>query len=197
MDQERGHFLDAVLQNKTNRAILERGPDLGVPDWWLVAGAVFQTVWNVIDGRDPTAGISDYDLFYFDARDLSWEAEDAVIRRAASLFEDLDGVVEVRNEARVYLWYESHFGVPAPPFTSSRDAIDHFASTTCCYALTSDRAGRFEVYAPHGYADLFAQRVRPNPLLAVRDVYERKAARWLNEWPRLVVDPWLTEDPLV
>lgn len=194
MDGERDHFLDAVLQNDTNRAILQRGSDLGVPDWWLVAGAVFQTVWNVIDGRDSTAGISDYDLFYFDASDLSWEAEDAVIRRAASLFEDRDGVVEVRNEARVYLWYENHFGVPAPLFTSSRDAVNHFASTTCCYALTSDREGRIEVYAPHGYADLFSQRVRPNALLAKRDVYERKAARWLTEWPRLVVDSWPAED---
>jgi hypothetical protein len=194
MDGERDHFIQAVLQNDTNRAILQRGPDLGVPDWWLVAGAIFQTVWNVIDGRDPTAGITDYDLFYFDASDLSWEAEDAVIRRAASLFSDLDGVVEVRNEARVYLWYENHFGVPAPPFTSSRDAVNHFASTTCCYALTSDREGRIEVYAPHGYADVFAQRVRPNPLLAKRDVYERKAARWLSEWPRLVVDSWPAEE---
>jgi hypothetical protein len=196
MDGERDRFIEAVLQNDTNRAILQRGPSLGVPDCWLVSGAVFQTVWNVIDGRDPTAGITDYDLFYFDASDLSWEAEDAVIRRAASLFSDLDGVVEVRNEARVYLWYEDHFGVTVPPFTSSRDAVDHFASTTCCYALTSDQEGRIEVYAPHGYADLFAQRVRPNPLLAKRDVYERKAARWLAEWPHLVVDSWPAEDVL-
>lgn len=195
MDRERERFVELVLCNKVNQAVLERGPDLGVPDWWLVAGAVFQTVWNMLDGRDPAAGISDYDVFYFDPTDLSWEAEDAVVRRAATLFADLDGVIEVRNEARVHLWYEDHFGVPATAFRSSKDAIDHFASTTCCYALTRDPGWGIEVYAPHGYTDLFAQRVRPNPLLAPREVYERKAARWLREWPQLIIDPWPDRTP--
>jgi len=154
------------------------------------AGAVFQTVWNVLDERDPRSGISDYDVFYYDATDLSWEAEDAVIRRAAALFADLDASIEVRNEARVHLWYEEHFGVPAVPFTSSRDAIDQFASTACCYALTSDQAGGIRVYAPHGYAELFAQRLRPNPVLAPQEIYEAKAQRWRGEWPGLIVEPW-------
>jgi len=94
------------------------------PDWWLTAGAVFQTVWNVLDERDPRSGIGDHGVFYYDATDLSWEAEDAVIRRAAALFADLDATVEVRNEARVHLWYEEHFGVPAVLFTRSRPAGD-------------------------------------------------------------------------
>jgi len=144
-----------VQRNPVNCALLDQAARLDVPDWWLTAGALFQTVWNVIDGRDPTAGIGDYDLFYFDDTDLSWDAEDAVIRRAAKLFADIQPVVEVRNEARVHLWYEQRFGVPAEPFTSTTDAVDHFASTTCCYAVTRDSHGRLQVYAPHGYDDLF------------------------------------------
>lgn len=187
---ERDRFLDHVMQNVNSRVVVDRAPSLELPDWWLAAGAVFQTVWNVLDGRDPAQGIDDYDLFYFDASDMSSEAEEAVINRAARLFADIDVVVEVRNEARVHLWYEEHFGVPGKAFDSSRDAIDHFASTTCCYAVTRDAAGELDVYAPHGYDDLFDQRVRPNPVLAPRDVYERKAARWAREWPRLIVEPW-------
>ncbi len=182
-------FLDFVQRNPVNRVLLDRAGQLQLPDWWLSAGALFQTVWNVLDGRDPTAGIRDYDLFYFDP-DLSWAAEDEVIRRAGALFADLDAVVEVRNEARVHLWYEDHFGVPAVPFTSTADAIDHFASTTCCYAVTRRVDGELDIYAPHGFEDLFDQRVRPNPRIAPREVYETKAARWAQEWPRLVVDPW-------
>ncbi|HXA11653.1 MAG TPA: nucleotidyltransferase family protein, partial [Mycobacterium sp.] len=102
----------------------------------------------------------------------------------------LDVIVEVRNEARVHLWYEEHFGVPAKPFASTCDAIDHFASIVCCYGVTQSSVGELEVYAPHGYDDLFNQRVRPNPVLAPRHVYERKAARWTHEWPGLSVEPW-------
>lgn len=182
-------FVAAVLSNDVNRAVLERGHELGVPDWWLTAGAVFQSVWNVLEGRPPSAGIIDHDVFYFDDTDLSFEAEDAVIQRAAALFADLDATVEVRNEARVHLWYEQHFGIPAAPFTSSRDAVDHFAATTCCYALTRNPGGNLDVYAPHGYVDLFAQRVRPNPVLAPRYVYETKTARWQQQWPGLIIEP--------
>jgi hypothetical protein len=190
VDDPTSRFLELALANPVNGAILERAGQLAVPDWWLTAGALFQTVWNVQDGRAPSAGIRDYDLFYFDAGDLSWEAEDRVISLAALLFADLEATVEVRNEARVHLWYEEHFGVPAQPFTSTKDAIDHFASTTCCYAVTRQVDDGLVVYAPHGYDDLFAQRVRPNPRLAPREVYETKAARWLQQWPGLTVDPW-------
>jgi hypothetical protein len=187
---EREQFLSAVLSNSVLKAILERMPLLRLEDWYLTAGGVFQTVWNVISGRDPHAGIKDYDIFYFDNRDLSYEAEDEVIQRARTLFSDLAADIEVRNEARVHLWYEQKFGVPASPFTSCEDAIDHFASTTCCYGVRTDSLGAVRVYAPHGFRDLFALVVRPNPVLAPREVYEKKTARWVQEWPDLTVLPW-------
>lgn len=188
-------FVAMVLANPVNRAILDRAGELGPPDWWLTGGAVFQSVWNALDGRDPRAGIADHDLFYFDDSDLSWEAEDVVVQRAAALFADLDAVVEVRNQARVHLWYAEHFGVPAHAFTSTRDAIDHFVATTCCLGVRRTDDGTIEVHASHGYADLLAQQLRPNPVLAPREVYEAKAARWVREWPGLTVEPWPTSPP--
>ena len=73
-------FVDQALANPANRAILQRLPALGLPDAWLVAGCLFQTVWNLRGGRPPAEGIRDHDLFYFDASDLSPEAE-AALRR--------------------------------------------------------------------------------------------------------------------
>jgi hypothetical protein len=183
---------DALLSNVC--VILDRAPALELPDWWLTAGAVFQTVWNVLDGREPTKGIDDYDLFYFDPHDLSSAAQDVVIAKAAELFADLDVVIEICNEARVHLWYEDRFGVPAKAFDNSRDAIDHLVSTTCCYAVTQSSTGELDVYAPYGYDDLFDQRLRPNPVLAPREVYELKAAHWTQEWPGLSVEPWPQAD---
>ncbi|MGY1724213.1 nucleotidyltransferase family protein [Blastococcus sp. SYSU DS0533] len=182
-------FLGIVLADPTVQALLERAPALGVGDWWLTAGVLFQTVWNELTGRPPRTGIRDADLFYY-GRDTSWAAEDAVIRAGAELFADLPVPVEIRNEARVHLWYEAKFGVPAAPFRDCADAIDHFAAVCCCYGLRVDRAGRPQVYAPHGYADLFDLVVRPNRRLAPRHVYEAKSARWQEHWPELTVIPW-------
>jgi hypothetical protein len=146
-------------------------------------------MWNVLDGHDPERGIDDYDLIYFDGSDLSWDAEDVVIRRCADAFGDLPVVVEVRNQARVHLWFEDHFGVPCPPLRSSEDAIDRYAAHACRVGvrLVDDR---YEVYAPSGFDDLFGQIVRPNPVIASRAVYESKTARWSRLWPRLEILPW-------
>ncbi len=190
MAEFRARFLRLALSNANNRVILERAAELDLPDWWLTAGALFQTVWNVLDGRSAAAGILDYDLFYFDANDLSAEAETNVNDAAGELFSDLDILVEARNEARVHLWYEEEFGVPGKRFESSCDAIDHFAASTCCFAISRHANGEFEVYAPHGYGELLSWRVRPNPVLAPRGVYEAKGRRWKQEWPSLSIEPW-------
>jgi uncharacterized protein len=186
-DEER--FLAIVTADPTVRAVLERAPSLGVGDWWLTAGVLFQTVWNAVTGRPAGTGIRDADLFYFD-EDTSWDAEDAVIREGADLFADLPVPVEIRNEARVHLWYADRFGVSAPQFRDCADAIDSFAAVCCCLGISADPAGTLKVYAPHGYDDLFAMVVRPNRRLAPQPVYEAKTARWSQHWPELTVLPW-------
>ena len=183
-------FLEIVLADPTVRSVLSRAPRLGVPDWWLTAGVLFQTVWNALTGRPPGTGIRDADLFYFDP-DTSWDAEDAVIQVGAQLFADLPIPVEIRNEARVHLWYADRFGAPPPnPFRSAAEPIASFAAVCCCFGIRIDEAGRPQVQAPHGYDDLFALVVRPNPGQAPRHVYEAKAARWKQQWPEITVLPW-------
>ncbi len=60
--------------------------DLALPDWLIVSGAVYNTVWNHLTRKPAGHGIRDVDLFYHDASDLSWEAEDRVIRWSAGHF---------------------------------------------------------------------------------------------------------------
>lgn len=187
-DSGEERFLGIVLADPTVRAVLDRAPELGVDDCWLTAGLLMQTVWNAVTGRAPGTGIKDADLFYFDP-DTSWAAEDAVIRRGAELFAGVGVPVEIRNEARVHLWYADRFGVPAPPFRDCADAIDHFAAVCCCLGV-SVRDDRPRVYAPFGLDDLFGLVVRPNRRLATREAYEAKAARWSSVWPELTVLPW-------
>jgi hypothetical protein len=187
---DRARFLDLVLRNPINELILRRLPGLDLPDSWLVAGCLFQTVWNCLSGKRPDEDILDYDVFYFDSSDSSWAAEDAVIRRCEAAFTDVDANVQVRNQARVHLWYADKFGVACPPLESSRDGIDHFLNESSCFGIRL-HAGSFDVYAPFGYGDVFAMIVRPNRRRELPHVYHQKAARWAMAWPRLTVVPWI------
>lgn len=49
-------FLADILSNRHNRAILESWDTLALKDGWLVAGCLFQTVWNLQAGRAPEEG---------------------------------------------------------------------------------------------------------------------------------------------
>ncbi len=190
LDEQVGHFLAALTRNHTLTEVAARAATMGLPDWYLAAGCLYQTVWNVVTGQPPEAGILDYDLAYHDASDLSWEAEDAVIQAGNKIFGDLPAPVEIRNQARVHLWYQQKFGVPCPPYESTEAAIDTFEATTACLGVRLQPGGQWRVYAPHGLADVFNLVVRPNPVLAPRHVYEAKTARWRRQWPSLRVLPW-------
>lgn len=178
-------FAALALRNPVNNTILQRLPALGLADAWLVSGSLFQTVWNIQTGRDVQHGINDYDVFYFDP-DTSYAAEDAVIGRAQEVFADLSATIEVRNQARVHLWYEEKFGAPYPPLTKSSDGIDRFLMDCAQVGL---RAGG-EVYAPKGFADVVDMIVRPNPTANFQAArYDQKAARWKANWPELTILP--------
>ncbi|WP_327696664.1 nucleotidyltransferase family protein [Streptomyces sp. NBC_00459] len=190
LDEQLGALREVLSRNHVLVEVLARTATLELPGWYLTAGCLFQTVWNVATDRPPTHGIKDYDVFYFDDGDLSWEAEDRVIRAGRDTFAGLPAEVEIRNEARVHLWYEEKFGVPCPPYPSTEAAIDSFAATTCCLGVRLEGDGRWRVYAPHGLSDVFNLVVRPNPVLAPQAVYEAKAARWREQWPELTVLDW-------
>ena len=182
--------MDELRTNPVLVEVLARARRLDAPGWYLAAGAVVQTIWNAVTGRPAGYGIDDYDVLYHDGSDLSWDAEDAMIRRGADLFADLGVKVQIRNQARVHLWYEDKFGVPCAPFPDSETAIASFVATTCAVGVREETGGAWHVCAPYGLDDAFALRLRPNPRLATREAYESKARRWTALWPELTVLPW-------
>ncbi|WP_082938563.1 nucleotidyltransferase family protein [Mitsuaria sp. 7] len=175
-------FVADLLTNPNNRAILDRWAALALPDGWLVAGCLFQTVWNLRDGKPPASDIKDYDLFYFDPDDLSAQAERRVQARADELLGDLGITIEVANQARVHLWYEEDFGEPYEPLRSSRAGIERFLVPSTCVGV---RPG--EVYAPYGLAGLYQGLLAMNPLVPHRKLFERKAASYQRRWPWLTI----------
>ncbi len=162
---------------------------LDLPDWRLVSGCIYQTAWNAITGRDPDYGLKDYDAVYFDP-DTSYEAEDRFIRRAAAAFAPpLDAMVEVRNQARVHLWFEGKFGEPYAPLTRTDEALERFVCPAFAVGVRLEDDGRISVAAPFGLDDLFAMRLRPNPNRPISaQAFARAAASARARWPELTVE---------
>jgi len=182
----RDEFLSLALRNPVNAAIADELFRLGLPDAWIVSGCLVQTVWNIQTDRAVDYGIADYDVFYFDP-DISWEAEDAVIRKLADACKGLGVKVEARNQARVHLWYGEKHGLPYPPLQSSAEGIDRFLTKTTRVGIRRAREG-YDVYALDGFDDVAGMIVRPNPGANFSAAnYAKKAARWKALWPEITV----------
>jgi hypothetical protein len=180
-----------VLKNPVLRAILERLPDVRLPNWYVGAGCVAQTVWNSLSSRDLVSGINDIDVVYFDSTDLSDDAEARKSEFVRSLFPEIPVDIDVKNEARIHLWYERHFGYPIEPYRSVEEAINAWPTTATAVGIRYDDDGSFAVYAPYGLNDLFGMTVRPNKVQITEEIYLTKARRWKAYWPGLTIVPWV------
>ena len=164
--------------------------DDGLPDHLLVAGAIYNLVWNRLTDRSDLTGINDIDVFYYDASDLGWDAEDVVIQRLARRFAHLPLPVQVRNQARVHLWFPDKFGTPFPPLTSSAEMLGRYASKTHSVGVRLGPDDTMTTVAPFGLDHVFSMRIVPNPVLANKKAHEAKAARAQSIWPEITVEPW-------
>lgn len=165
---------------------------LELPSWYVGAGTVAQTVWNHLHGFEGTFGIGDIDFVYYDAEDLSAEAESGMADKIKPIFAETGISVDVINEARVHLWYEEEFGVKLEQYDSLESAISTWPTTASAIGVRMHPNKEYElqVYAPFGLSDLMELIVRPNKKLVSQAVYEAKAKKWKQKWPKLQVMPW-------
>ena len=180
--------LEAVVRrSEPLMRVLRTLAELDPPDWLVFSGAVYQRVLNDLTGRALDYGIRDYDVGYFDAADISYDAEDVVIQRVAAAFEPpLREMVEVRNQARVHVWFQDHFNEPYDPLTSSAEALGRFVSPLFAVGVRLGRDDAMTIHAPFGLHDLFAMRLAPNPTRRSPN-YEKIAAAAKSRWPEIEV----------
>lgn len=189
IQQQTKHLIDIVLQNPNVKTILEGNPFPKHDNWYLGAGCVCQSVWNLISGKDIAEGIKDYDLVYYDASDISKESEETELKRVRKLFSSLPVEIDVVNEARVHLWFEKDFGKRIEQLKSCEDAINGWPTTATATGINKIE-NKVNVYAPYGLNDLFGLVVRPNKPSVIKWVYEKKVEKWTKKWPNLKVIPW-------
>jgi hypothetical protein len=177
-------FIETIKSNPINAALLDGLASLGLPQCYLTAGCLFQAVWNRVSGMAASASVRDYDIIYFDDSDLSWEAEDQVIKRVQSHFSGLGVQLEVKNQARVHLWYEQTFGSPYPKLTCATGGIDRFLISCTQIGIEAEN-GR--LYAPDGFQDLHEGILRMNPMNRAPTLFMEKALSFQARWSWLTI----------
>ena len=162
---------------------LMREADL--PDCRLVAGSIYGSVWNALTGRAPDHGIKDYDICYFD-HNTSWEAEDAIIKAVVALTPpDLLPLVEVRNQARVHLWFGAKFGGDYPALSNTDEALRRYLCYSDAVAVRLEADDSITIAAPFGLEDVFNMVMRANPGRGTTDNRVAKVASIQARWPEV------------
>ena len=157
-------------------------------NWYVGAGGVNQTVFNYYHGYEGDYGIKDYDIVYFDD-DTSYEAEDVIIKDLEKRLKDLDVVSDIKNQARVHIWYNPKYGTNREPYTSCEDAVSSWGSTVTCIGIRKEN-GQLIVYCPYGLNDLFSLTIRPVKRYFDKESYVERCKRWKAKWEKLNIVEW-------
>ena len=183
---------EILYRNKTLKEILKRLEKSNLKNYYVGAGCINQTVFNYLHGFKIDANINDYDIVYYD-EDTSYEKEDIVIKYVKEILKDLEVDIDIKNEARVHLWYNKKYNANILPYTSLEDAISRWGTTITCIGVRLEN-NNLIVDAPYGLNDLFNMIIRPVKIDFKEEDYIRKVNKWKKNWPKLKILPWKEED---
>lgn len=159
----------------------------GLRAWCIGAGAVRNLVWDTLHGFSTPTVLSDVDVAYFDAADLSQERDAQLQHQLHTL---APGIAwEVTNQAAVHLWFKRVFGHPVPPLRFLEEAVATWPEFATCIGLSLTKNDSILVIAPHGLDDLFSMTIRRNSARVSPETFRQRVAekRYLEHWPRVTV----------
>lgn len=192
LDIQLSTFVSILKKNRELMEVLDYISSLSLPNFYIAAGSVFQTIWNYYDGNDLNYGIKDIDVIYYNLDDLSVDADLAYYEKILSFVEKnhLSYQVDVSNEARMHLWKEAKEGVSVRPYLSSEDAISRWIATVHAIGITKSE-NLLQVFAPYGLSDIFSRTIRPIKHEGnSKELYDKKANSWQQRFSNVHIVPW-------
>ena len=168
-------------------AILRAARAVALPDWFVGAGVIRNTVWNSLHRYTEPTPLADVDVVFFDPQDPT-SARDAAAETL--LTAQLPAIPwQAKNQAAVHLWYPDVFGYAVEPLMSSQDAIGTWPETATCVGVRLLADDTLAVATPLGLDDLFDMVLRRNPRRVTVELFRQRlqSKRILEEWPRVQV----------
>ena len=165
---------------------------LKIPNFYIAAGSVFQTIWNYYDNNDLNYNIKDIDVIYYNSSDLSVETDIKYYNLINKYCESKKYTyeIDVSNEARMHLWKKEKYNIDVEPYINSEDAIDKWIATVHAVGITKVD-NKIKVYAPYGLSDIFSKTIRPiKHKYNTKEIYDKKASSWNERFNNLKIIEW-------
>ena len=192
LEEQNNIVISILKENKELMSILDYVEKLNLPNFYIAAGSIFQTIWNYYDNKPLNYGIKDIDIIYFDKNDLSVE-KDIQYFEKIKCYSDSKGFnyeIDVSNEARMHLWKKEKNNVDIEPYLNSEDAIDKWIATIHAIGITKEN-NNIKIYAPYGLSDIFSRTIRPIKHNGnSKELYDKKANSWKERFNNLTIVEW-------
>ncbi len=192
INEQNKTFISILKQNNDLMVILDYIYTLELPNFYIAAGSIFQTIWNYYDNKPLNFGIKDIDIIYYDSNNLSKESEKELEDRIINYFDKIGLKYEfdIHNEARMHLWKKDNENKAINQYKNSEDAINQWIATVQAVGITKEK-DKIKVYAPYGLSDIFSKTIRPIKHKAnSKELYDKKAASWNNRFDNLTIIEW-------
>jgi len=150
----------------------------------LCAGYIQQVYWNYCHGYALQQDIKDVDICYFSIDDN----ENDMIDEFKKIYVG-DIPLDIKNQTYVHKWYEKKYGHPIKPYTSLKDAIDTFPTTTTTIGICKSN-NEYEVYTTYGLDDLFNIILRPNKKQITKSIYQKYCDKIGKRFPMVTTVEW-------
>ena len=165
---------------------------LNLPNFYIAAGSVFQTIWNYYDNKPLNDKIKDIDIIYYNKEDLSVETD----MKYYNLINDYcikqgyNYEIDVSNEARMHIWKKEKFNIDVRQYINCEDAINKWIATVHAIGITKEN-NKLKIYAPYGLSDIYSRTIRPiKHEYSSKDIYDKKAKSWNERFGNLNIIEW-------
>ena len=192
LDKQCHKFMSILEENKDLMIILDYLAKLNLPNFYIAAGSIFQTIWNYYDNRPLNYGIKDIDIIYYDKDNLTKEVEQKLENQIIDFLkqQNLNYEVDIHNEARMLLWKKENENKDIDQYQNSEDAIAKWIATVHAIGITKEK-GQIKVYAPYGLSDIFSRTIRPIKHKGnSQELYNKKVASWQSRFSNLNIIEW-------
>lgn len=167
--------------------LLQATRELDLPDCYIAAGAIRNTVWNVHHSFPSQNNQHDVDVVYFDPSNLRDEMAESYQEALGSRIPNVRW--EVVNQAGAHLM-ECNKEFARRPAKSSSEAMAYWSETATGVGVRLEKDNSFTIAAPHGLDDLMSLIVRPVPEpYQFLPLYEKRVRekKWQTIWPGLTI----------